>query len=86
MANHKSAEKRIRRNRRRRTINGVWRARLRTYLKAVELAIANGDPEAAKVAFTATEPELARGVQRGTVHRNAMRRKLSRLSARIRAM
>ena len=86
MANHKSAEKRIRRNQRRRTINGVWRARLRTYVKAVEMAIASGDPEAAKVAFTATEPELARGVQRGTVHRNAMRRKLSRLSARIRAM
>jgi small subunit ribosomal protein S20 len=86
MANHKSAEKRIRRNSRRRTINGVWRARLRTCVKAVELAIATGDPEAAKVAFTATEPQLARGAQRGTVHRNAMRRKLSRLSVRIRAM
>ena len=86
MANHKSAEKRIRRNRRRRAINGVWRARLRTCVKAVELAIANGDRDAAKIAFTASEPELAKGVQRGTLHRNAMRRKLSRLSARIRAL
>ena len=86
MANHKSAEKRIRRNLRRRTVNGVWRARLRTYVKAGEEAIANGDREAAKVALVATEPQLARGAQRGTLHRNAMRRKLSRLSARIRSM
>ena len=86
MANHKSAEKRIRRNRRRRNVNGVWRARLRTYIKTVEVAIASGDQAAAKVAFAATEPELARGAQIGTLHRNAMRRKLSRLSSRIRAM
>ena len=59
---------------------------MRTSVKAVELAIASGDRDAATTAFTATEPELAKGVQRGTLHRNAMRRKLSRLSARIRAM
>ena len=65
MANHKSAEKRIRRNLRRRAVNGVWRARLRTYVKTVEEAIANGDREAAKVALVATEPQLARGAQGG---------------------
>ena len=86
MANHQSAVKRIRRNVRRRQINGAWRTRVRTFVKSVENAIVAGDKEAAASAFKASEPELARGAQIGVVHKNAMRRKLSRLSARIRAM
>ena len=86
MANHKSAVKRIRRNVRRRLINGARRTRVRTVVKSVENAIIAGDKEAATSAFKVSEPELARGVQIGVVHKNAMRRKLSRLSARIRLM
>ncbi len=86
MANHQSAVKRIRRNTRRNAINGAWRARVRTFVKSVETAISSGDKSAAAEAFKETEPELARGAQLGVVHRNAMRRKLSRLSSRIRAM
>ena len=86
MANHKSAVKRIRRNVRRRRINGARRTRVRTLVKSVENAIVAGDKEAAASAFKNSEPELARGAQIGVVHKNAMRRKLSRLSARIRAM
>jgi len=52
----------------------------------VESAIITGDKNAAMAAFKASQPELARGAQIGVVHRNAMRRKLSRLSSRIRAM
>ena len=86
MANHQSAVKRIRRNARRNGINGAWRARVRTYVKLVESAIMAGDKDAAMVAFKASQPELARGAQIGVVHKNAMRRKMSRLSSRIRAM
>ena len=86
MANHKSAVKRIRQNTRRRRINGAWRTRVRTFVRAVESAIMAGDKAAASTAFKATEPELARGARLGVVHKNAMRRKLSRLSARIRLM
>ena len=86
MATHKSAVKRNRQNARRRRVNGAWRTRVRTFVKAVENAIAVGDKAAASMAFKATEPELARGAQLGVVHKNAMRRKLSRLSARIRLM
>ena len=86
MATHKSAVKRNRQNAHRRRINGAWRTRVRTFVKAVESAIAVGDKAAASTAFKETEPELARGAQLGVVHKNAMRRKLSRLSARIRLM
>ncbi|HIN91896.1 MAG TPA: 30S ribosomal protein S20 [Alphaproteobacteria bacterium] len=86
MANHKSAVKRIRRNVRRRLINVAWRTRVRTIVKSVENAIRSGDKEAAAAAFKVSEPALARGAQMGVVHNNAMRRKLSRLSKRIRAM
>ena len=47
MANHKSAVKRIRRNVRRRQINGARRTRVRTLVKSVENAIIAGDKEAA---------------------------------------
>ncbi len=86
MANHKSAEKRIRRNARRAEINGMRRSRIRTFLKKVELAIAGGDKPAAQEALKVAQPELHRGVTKGVVHRNTAARKLSRLSSRIKAM
>ena len=86
MAHHKSAKKRIRRNARRAEINRDRIGRVRTYVKKVELAIAGGDKEAAQTAYKAAQPELHRGVTRGVLHRNTAARKLSRLTARIKAM
>ena len=86
MANHKSAEKRIRRNAKRAAINRARMSRIRTFVKKVELAIGSGDKEAAKVAFEAAQPEVHRGVTKGVLHRNTAARKLPRLSGRIKAM
>lgn len=86
MAHHKSAKKRIRRNLRRAAINGARISRIRTFVKNVELAIAGGDKEAAQTAYKQAQPELHRGVNKGVLHRNTVARKLSRLSARIKAM
>ena len=86
MAHHKSAKKRIRRNARRTEINHARISRVRTFVKKVELAIASGDQESAKAAFRAAQPEMHRGVTRGVLHKNTVARKLSRLSARIKAM
>ena len=86
MAHHKSAKKRIRRNARRATFNGARVSRIRTFLKKVEVAIATGDQSAAQSALRDAQPELHRGVTRGVLHRNTAARKLSRLSARIKAM
>ncbi|MEQ8355596.1 MAG: 30S ribosomal protein S20 [Kiloniellaceae bacterium] len=86
MAHHKSAKQRIRRNARREDINGARVGRIRTYVKAVELAIAGGDKTEAQAALQAAQPELARGVRSGVLHRNTASRKLSRLSARVKAI
>lgn len=86
MAHHKSAEKRIRRNARRSAINHSRKSRIRTFIKKVESAITVGDAVAAKAAFQIAEPEMARGAQKGVFHRNTMSRKVSRLSARIKAL
>jgi small subunit ribosomal protein S20 len=86
MANIKSAKKRARQSVRRTTTNRARVARIRTFVKKVEAAIASGDKEAARAALTAAQPELHSGVSKGVLHRNAVARKLSRLSARIKAL
>lgn len=85
MANHASAEKRIRRNAKRATINGARRSRIRTFIKKVELALSAGDADAAQKALAAAQPEMDRGVAKGILHKNTVARKLSRLTARVKA-
>ena len=86
MANQHSAKVRIRRNARRAAINGDRLTRVRTYVKKVEAAIASGDKDAAREALRAAQPELHRGAQKGVMHSNTASRKISRLSAQIKAM
>jgi small subunit ribosomal protein S20 len=86
MAHHKSAKKRIERNERRRQVNRARLSRLRTFIKKVETAIASGNQDTAREALRAAQPELMRGADKGVIHDNAARRKLSRLSARIKAL
>ena len=85
MANHTSAEKRIRRNARRAAINGARMSRIRTFIKKVETALAAGDADAAREALRVAQPEIQRGVTRGVLHRNTASRKISRLAARVKA-
>ncbi|GEO00329.1 MULTISPECIES: 30S ribosomal protein S20 [Novosphingobium] len=83
MANTPQARKRIRRNANRAEINGNRLSRIRTFVKKVEAAIAGGDKTAAAEALHAAQPELARGVARGVLHKNTVARKMSRLSKRV---
>jgi small subunit ribosomal protein S20 len=86
MANTPQAKKRIRRNERRAEVNGNRLGRIRTYVKKVEAALDGGDKAAAAESLKAAQPELARGVARGVLHRNTAARKLSRLSKRVAAL
>ncbi len=86
MANTPQAKKRIRRNDNRAEINGARVSRIRNFVKKVETAIDGGDKQAAADALKAAQPELARGVARGVLHRNTASRKLSRLSKRVAAL
>lgn len=59
---------------------------MRTFVKKVEAAIAGGDKAAAATALRAAQPEMQRAAGKGVVHSNTVSRKLSRLSARIKAL
>ena len=86
MANTPQAKKRIRRNDRRAEINGARVSRIRTFVKQVEAALASGDKKQAEAAIRKVQPELARGVAKGIVHKNTAARKFSRLTRRIAAL
>jgi small subunit ribosomal protein S20 len=86
MANTPQAKKRIRRNDRRAEINGARVSRIRTYVKQVEAALESGDKAQAEAAIRKVQPELARGVAKGVVHKNTAARKISRLTRRIAAL
>ena len=75
--------KRIRRNENSATINHARISRIRTFLKNVESALAAGKKDEAAEALKKAQPELARGVSRGVVHKNTAARKMSRLSKRV---
>jgi len=86
MANTPQARKRIRRNARRADINRTRLSRIRTYVKQAEAALAAGDKDEARAALGRVQPELARGVAKGVVHKNMAARKLSRLTRRLIAL
>jgi small subunit ribosomal protein S20 len=86
MANTPQSKKRARQNLARFQINKARRSRIRTYLRRVEEAIASGDKSAAAEALKAAQPELMRGVTKGVFHKNTASRKMSRLSARVKAL
>ena len=86
MANTPQAKKRIRRNASRAEVNGARVSRIRTFVKQVESALAAGDKDAARAALQRVQPELARGVSKGVLHKNTASRKLSRLTRRLTAL
>jgi small subunit ribosomal protein S20 len=86
MANTTQSAKRARQNEKRFAINKARRSRIRTYIRKVEEAIASGDKEAATAALQTAQPELMRGVTKGVFHKNTASRKMSRLSARVKAL
>lgn len=86
MANTSSAKKAARVSVRRAETNQNRRSSTKTAVRKVEEAISSGDVAAAKAALKAAEPTMVRTAQKGVLHKNAVARKVSRLSARVKAM
>ncbi len=86
MANTPQAKKRIRRNARRAEVNGNRVGRIRTFVKKAEAALVSGDKDAAAAAVLQMQPELAKGVAKGVLHKNTASRKFSRLTKRLSAL
>jgi small subunit ribosomal protein S20 len=86
MANTEQSKKRARQSIARNAINKARRSRIRTFVRKVEEAIASGDASVAADALKNAQPELARGVTKGVLHKNTVSRKISRLAARVKAL
>ena len=86
MPSHRSAEKRVRKTTKRTAVNKNRRSQVRGAIRRVEEAIAAGDKKAALAALKDAEPQIMRGVSKGVIHKNTGSRKVSRLSARVKAL
>jgi small subunit ribosomal protein S20 len=80
LANTKSAEKKIRQDRKRRAANRAQRSRLRTLIRKVT---AEKEPAAAAEALKAAEAMLDRFATRNLIHRNKAARKKSQLAKHV---
>ena len=86
MANTTSAKKAARKITRRAKVNGNRIARVRTYVRKVDEAIAAGDKQAASQALRAAQPELMRAASKGALHKRTASRKVARLAARVKSL
>ena len=86
MANTPSAKKAVRKIARRTEVNKSRRTRMRSFLRKLEEAIASGDKKAAEEQFRVVQPIVMKSASKGIIHKNTASRKVSRLSARVKAL
>ena len=86
MANSAQSEKRARQNNKLRAQNAAMRSILRTAIKKVRKAIAQGDKEVAKQTFSVSMGVIDRIADKKIIHKNKASRHKSRLSAAVKAM
>ncbi len=86
MANTRSAKKAVRKISRRTGVNKSRRGQMRTFVRRVEDAISAGDQGAANEALKQAQPYLMKAAQQNLLPKNTVSRRVSRLSARIKAM
>jgi small subunit ribosomal protein S20 len=83
MANHKSAEKRVRQTAKRNEINRSKRSKLRTSIKRLRAAVASHDKDASTALLSPTISLLDKAVNKGVIHKNTAARYKSRLSKHV---
>ena len=82
MPNHKSAEKRMRQNEKRRVINRGNRTKVRTYIKKLRTALDAGKAGEIQSILPEAISVIDKSVQKGVLHKNAAARYKSRLTVR----
>ncbi|MEM1285703.1 MAG: 30S ribosomal protein S20 [Cohaesibacteraceae bacterium] len=86
MANTPSAKKAVRKIARKTAVNRDRKSKMRSYIRRVDEAIAAGDHAAASAALKDAQPLIIRAANHGIVHKNAAARKVSRLTAKVKAL
>ena len=80
MPNHKSAEKRMRQNEKRKKINRSNRTRVRSSIRNLRGAFDAGDVTKVRELLPGTISTIDKAVQKGVLHKNAAARYKSRLT------
>jgi small subunit ribosomal protein S20 len=83
MANHKSAEKRVRQNVKRNEINRSNRSKLRTQIKKLRAAVAASDKSLSGELLNPTVSVIDKAVNKGLIHKNTAARYKSRLTKHV---
>ena len=86
MANTPSAKKAVRKIAARTAVNKMRRSNMRSNLRKLEEVIASGDQAAAQAELQRVQPIVMKAASKGIVHKNNAARKMSRLSARVKAL
>ena len=83
MANHKSAEKRVRQNAKRNEINRSNRSKLRTQIKKLRGALVSTDKKQSNELLNPTVSLIDKAVNKGLIHKNTAARYKSRLTKHV---
>lgn len=83
MANHKSAEKRIRQTEKRTAVNRSNRSRLRTQVKKLRAALLHNDKAQSVELLNPTISVIDKAVNKGIIHKNTAARYKSRLTKHV---
>lgn len=86
MANHISAIKRDRQNKKRQTQNRFWKSRVRTVTKTVLEAVEKKDKKTAQTSLIAAMKEIDKASSKKVIHSNTASRKIARLSKAVAAI
>ena len=86
MANIKSAKKRIKVIDKKTARNIRVKNHIKEAEKAFLAAVESGDADAAKAAFQHAEKKLMQAAAKGTFHKNAVARKISRFEKKLNAL
>ncbi len=86
MANHKSAIKRNKQAAVRSARNTHIRTTMRTFVKLVRTAVANGEQETAQTALHRAVPYIDKAATKGIIHKATASRKISRLNKLVNSL
>lgn len=83
MPNHKSSEKRVRQNEKRRAVNRSNRSRVRTQIKKLRSALGASDKNLSNELLNPTMAVIDKAVNKGILHKNTAARYKSRLTTHV---
>jgi small subunit ribosomal protein S20 len=86
VAHSLSAKKRVRQNEKARTLNRARKSQVKTQIKHLEAALAQGDVAVAKEQFRLVTMKLDKTAASSTMHKKTASRKKSRLAKRVNAL